>query len=256
MNSITLLNRDCFEILPKLPPNSIDMILCDLPYCETGNKWDKAFDIKRLAAEYERLIKEDGAICLHGTFKFGVCLFTAMPHLYKYDYVWEKDNGTNIPNVNYQPFRVHEMIYVFGKGRVAPGNRTPMKYNPQKTDGKAYQQKCGRMSTNWKGGLNTTVTDNTDGKRHPKTVQRFNRDKHGLHPTAKPVELLKFLIKTYTNENDVVLDNCMGSGSTGVACKELGRRFIGIENDTTYFKIAEKRIEDGVGIEQVNVMEA
>ena len=165
------------------------------------------------------------------------------PDLYKYDWVWEKENGTNAPNVNYQPFRVHEFIFIFGKGRVTNGTRIPMKYNPQKTEGKPYKQKSGRISENWKGGLNNIITDNKDGSRHPKTIQKFNRDR-GYHPTQKPVALLEYLIKTYTNENDLVLDNCMGSGSTGVACINTNRNFIGIELDEKYFKIAKERINN------------
>jgi site-specific DNA-methyltransferase (adenine-specific) len=166
-----------------------------------------------------------------------------MSDLYKYDWVWEKDNGTNAPNVNLQPFRIHENIYIFGKGRVTNGSRTPMKYFPQKTEGKPYCQKSGRVSDNWKGGLGNVVTNNESGLRHPKTIQKFNRDKGGLHPTQKPVALMEYLVKTYTNEGDTVLDNCMGSGSTGVACKNLNRNFIGIELDEKYFNIAKNRIE-------------
>ena len=233
---------DCLELMKDIPDKSIDMILCDLPYKETGNKWDKNIDLEKLFNEYRRIIKDDGCIALNGTFKFGVQLYNVAPDLYKYDWIWEKENGTNAPNVNYQPFRVHEFIFIFGKGRVTNGTRIPMKYNPQKTEGKPYKQKSGRMSENWKGGLNNVVTDNRDGLRHPKTIQKFNRDK-GFHPTQKPVALLEYLIKTYTNENDIVLDNCMGSGSTGVACVNTNRNFIGIELDEKYFKIAKKRIE-------------
>lgn len=233
---------DCLELMKDIPDESIDMILCDLPYQETGNKWDKFIDLKKLFSEYRRIIKEDGCIALTGTFKFGVHLFNIAPDLYKYEWVWEKDNGTNAPNVNLQPFRVHEFIFVFGKGRVTNGTRTPMNYFPQKTEGKPYKQKSGRISENWKGGLNNIVTNNKDGLRHPKTIQKFNRDR-GLHPTQKPVALLEYLIKTYTNEGATVLDNCMGSGSTGVACVNTNRNFVGIELDEKYFNIAKERIE-------------
>lgn len=243
MSNISLYNCDCMEILPKLSDNSIDMILCDLPYAETGNKWDKKLNLNQLFKEYERIIKDEGAIVLTGTFRFGCELFNVAPHLYKYDWIWEKDNGTNAPNVNLQPFRVHEQVFVFGKGRVTNGKRIPMKYNPQKTEGKPYCQKSGRMSSNWRGGLGTVVTNNENGLRHPKTIQKFIRDKGGLHPTQKPVEMMEYFIKTYTNEGDLVLDNCMGSGTTGVACKNLNRNFIGIELDETYFNIAKNRIE-------------
>ena len=236
---------DCLELMKEIPDKSIDMILCDLPYQETGNKWDKFVNLEQLFNEYRRIIKDDGCIALNGTFKFGTHLMNIAPDLYKYEWVWEKDNGTNAPNVNLQPFRVHEYIFIFGKGRVTNGNRIPMKYYPQKTKGKPYKQKSGRMSENWKGGLNNIITDNKDGLRHPKTIQKFNRDR-GYHPTQKPVALLEYLIKTYTNEGETVLDNCMGSGSTGVACVNTNRNFIGYELNEKYFKIAEKRINEAM----------
>lgn len=216
---------DCLELMKEIPDESIDMILCDLPYKETGNKWDKGIDLDSLFEQYRRIIKEDGCIALNGTFKFGVQLYNTAPDLYKYEWIWEKDNGTNAPNVNLQPFRIHELVFIFGKGRVTNGKRTPMKYFPQKTEGKPYKQKSGRISENWKGGLKNIITNNESGLRHPKTIQKFNRDR-GFHPTQKPVEMLKYFIQTYTKEGDLVLDNCMGSGSTGVACKELNRSFI------------------------------
>ena len=236
---------DCLELMKDIPDKSIDMVLCDLPYQETGNKWDKFVNLEQLFNEYRRIIKDDGCIALNGTFKFGTHLMNIAPDLYKYEWVWEKDNGTNAPNVNLQPFRVHEYIFIFGKGRVTNGNRIPMKYYPQKTEGKPYKQKSGRMSENWKGGLNNIITDNKDGLRHPKTIQKFNRDR-GYHPTQKPVALLEYLIKTYTNEGDTVLDNCMGSGSTGVACVNTNRNFIGYELNEKYFEIAEKRINEAM----------
>ena len=236
---------DCLELMKDIPDKSIDMVLCDLPYQETGNKWDKFVNLEQLFNEYRRIIKDDGCIALNGTFKFGTHLMNIAPDLYKYEWVWEKDNGTNAPNVNLQPFRVHEYIFIFGKGRVTNGNRIPMKYYPQKTEGKPYKQKSGRMSENWKGGLNNIITDNKDGLRHPKTIQKFNRDR-GYHPTQKPVALLEYLIKTYTNEGETVLDNCMGSGSTGVACVNTNRNFIGYELNEKYFKIAEKRINEAM----------
>ena len=234
---------DCLELMKEIPDESVDMILCDLPYKETGNKWDKGIDLDSLFEQYRRIIKEDGCIALNGTFKFGVQLYNTAPDLYKYEWIWEKDNGTNAPNVNLQPFRIHEFVFIFGKGRVTNGKRTPMKYFPQKTEGKPYKQKSGRISENWKGGLKNVVTNNESGLRHPKTIQKFNRDR-GFHPTQKPVEMLKYFIQTYTNEGDLVLDNCMGSGSTGVACKELNRSFIGYELDKKYYEIAKNRIEN------------
>jgi site-specific DNA-methyltransferase (adenine-specific) len=240
-----LINEDCLKFLPTLPDNSIDLIFTDLPYKETGNKWDnKLIDTKKLFYEYERLVKEDGCIALHCTMRFANELINNAKHLYKYEWVWEKDNGTNVPNVNQQPFRNHEFIVIFGKGRVTHGKRTAMKYFPQKTKGYPYKQKSGRVSENWKGGLSNIITDNS-GDRHPLTVQKHNRDK-GLHPTQKPVSLAELIVKSYTNEGDLVLDNCMGSGTIGVACKNVKRDYIGVEIDTKYFDIAKRRINDTV----------
>ena len=239
-----LIHGDCLVEMQKIPDKSVDMILCDLPYVETGNKWDKGIDLEKLFQEYRRIIKDDGCIALNGTMKFGFQLYQVAGDLYKYDWVWEKDNGTNAPNVNLQPFRVHEFVFIFGKGRVTNGTRIPMKYFPQKTEGKPYRQMSGRVSDNWKGGLKNVVTDNPSGLRHPKTIQKFNRDKDKVHPTQKPIALCEYLIKTYTNEGDIVLDNCMGSGSTGVAAINTNRYFIGIELNDEYFKIAQERINN------------
>lgn len=243
MSDIKLYQGDCIELMKSIPDNSIDMVLCDLPYKETGNKWDRGIDLKAVFDEYRRIIKEDGCIALNGTMRFGFQLYEVASDLYKYEWVWEKDNGTNAPNVNFQPFRIHEYVFIFGKGRVTNGTRTPMNYYPQKTEGKPYTQMSGRMSENWKGGLKNIVTDNPTGLRHPKTIQKFTRDKSGLHPTQKPVAMCEYFIKTYTSEGATVLDNCMGSGSTGVACVNSNRNFIGIELDERYFNIAKERIE-------------
>jgi site-specific DNA-methyltransferase (adenine-specific) len=241
---IQLFNDDCLTIMDNLIKNNIkvDLIFADLPYKETGNSWDnKLICTKTLFDKFEKLITDDGAIVLTATMRFAVELISVGYHLYKYDYVWEKDNGTNAQNVNLQPFRIHEFVLVFGKGRVTNGTRTAMKYFPQKTEGQPYKQMAGKMSENWKGGLKQVVTDNVDGKRHPKTIQKFVRDK-GLHPTQKPVSLLEFIVKTYTNENDLVLDPTMGSGTTGLACKNLNRNFIGIEREEKYFNISKNRL--------------
>lgn len=240
-----LINGDCFEVLKDIPDESINLILADLPYNETGNNWDKdPFPLKALFKEYERIIKEDGAIALTASMKFGTRLIRTAPKLYKYEWVWEKDNGTNVPNIKHQPFRIHEYVLIFGKGRAAPGKRTPMKYHPQKTQGKPYKTRHGSSSPNWRSGLATITTDNKTGLRYPKTIIKFKRDFDKVHPTQKPVALLEYMIKTYTDGGDTVLDNTMGSGSTGVASVNTGRNFIGIELDKGYFEIAEKRIED------------
>jgi site-specific DNA-methyltransferase (adenine-specific) len=240
----TIIQGDCLEVMKEIDDKSIDMILCDLPYAETGNAWDCPIDPDNLWYEYKRILKNQGAIVLTGTFKFGVQLFNSCPELYKYDWVWEKDNGTNAPNVNYQPFRTHEQVFVFGKGRVSYGTALPMKYTPQKTAGKPYSQKSGKVSDNWKGGLKNCVTENITGDRHPKTIQKFNRDKERLHPTQKPVALFEYLIRTYTNAGDLVLDNCAGSFTTAIACMRTNRNWICIEQEQKYCDIGAKRIAE------------
>ena len=240
-----LVNGNCLDILPKIGDLSINLIYTDPPYKETGNKWDnKLVDTVELFKHYERIIKDDGCIAVHCTMKYAIELINAAKHLYKYDWIWEKDNGTNVPNVNQQPFRVHEYILIFGKGRVTHGKRTPMKYFPQKTKGDPYTQKSGRISENWKGGLSNIVTENT-GDRHPKTVQKHTRER-GYHPTQKPVSLADLIIKSYTEEGDVVLDTFMGSGSSGVSAKKNYRNYIGIEINKEYYYIAKRRIDDTV----------
>ena len=238
-----LVNGNCLDILPKIGDQSVNLIYTDPPYKETGNKWDnKLVDTVELFKHYERIIKDDGCIAVHCTMKYAIELINAAKHLYKYDWIWEKDNGTNVPNVNQQPFRVHEYILIFGKGRVTHGKRTPMKYFPQKTKGDPYTQKSGRISENWKGGLSNIVTENT-GDRHPKTVQKHTRER-GYHPTQKPVSLADLIIKSYTEEGDVVLDTFMGSGSSGVSAKKNYRNYIGIEINKEYYDIAKRRIDD------------
>ena len=238
-----LVNGNCLDILPKIGHQSVNLIYTDPPYKETGNKWDnKLVDTVELFRHYERIIKDDGCIAIHCTMKYANELMNVAKHLYKYDWIWEKDNGTNVPNVNQQPFRVHEYILIFGKGRVTHGKRTPMKYFPQKTKGDPYTQKSGRISENWKGGLSNIVTENT-GDRHPKTVQKHTRER-GFHPTQKPVSLADLIIKSYTEEGDVVLDTFMGSGSSGVSAKKNYRNYIGIEINKEYYDIAKRRIDD------------
>ena len=240
-----IINADCMDILKQLPDKCIDMILCDLPYCETGNNWDKTFDLVDVCNQYKRIIKDDAAIVLTGTFRFGVKLFNIMPELYKYDWVWEKDNGTNFIHANSQPIRIHEQIFVFGNGKATHSKtNTRIKYFPQMTEGKPYICVSGKKSKNWKGGncIEGYKTIN-DGKRYPKTVQKFIRDKEKIHPTQKPVALFEYLIKTYTNEGDLVLDNCSGSGTTAIACHRLKRRFICIEKDPEYWAKSVERLK-------------
>jgi DNA modification methylase len=239
-----LIQADCLKVLPDLAESSIDLILCDLPYKETGNSWDnKLLPTSDLFDQYRRILKDGGCIALHATMKFAQELIREGKDLYKYDWVWEKDNGTNFVSAKWQPIRIHEYILIFGKGRVTNGKALPMKYNPQFTKGDPYKQFSGRSSENWKGKpLRKVLTDN-DGFRYPKTIQKFVRDR-GLHPTQKPLTLAEYLVNTYSDPGDVVLDNCMGSGTTGVAAIKNNREFIGIEINKKYFDIAVRRIHD------------
>jgi DNA modification methylase len=245
--SIKLIHGDCLEVMKDTPDKSIDMILCDLPYGTTACKWDTVIPFEPLWVQYKRIVKDKGAIALTASQPFASSLVMSNPEMFKYEWIWEKPNGTNFIAVNYQPFRVHEQVLIFSKAGITyTKNGNNMIYNPQKISGLPYKAKTGmaeRASVHRKGSnMGGYETINT-GDRHPRTVFKFNPEK-GLHPTQKPVVLMEYLIKTYTNEGDTILDNCMGSGTTGVACKNINRNFIGIEKDETYFNIAKERIYD------------
>ena len=230
---------DCLQIMPKLKEKSIDLILCDLPYGTTKCKWDEIIPFDRLWKEYDRVIKDNGAIILFGTEPFSSQIRMSNLKLYKYDLYWHKTLCSNFVMGKKQPFFKIETLSVFYK-------KAPT-YNPQKVSGSPYTVKESHVKQK---GLqqNYTFTHKKDyenvSERYPDNLLEFGSlgGKTKLHPTQKPVDLLEYLIKTYTNENDMVLDNCMGSGSTGVACKNLNRNFIGIEKDENYFRIAEKRL--------------
>lgn len=234
---------DCFKLFYSLADESVQLILTDPPYAETGNKWDKFTDFQTFFWEAERVLKPEGALVMTASTRLASKLIP-LSDMYKYDLIWVKDNGTNAPNVNLQPFRVHELILVFGKGRVSHGNmsRPAMKYNPQKTEGKPYKQTSGRMSENWKGRLLNIETDNQTGERHPLTVQYFTRDKSSLHPTQKPLDMFEWLVKTYSDEGDLVIDPFAGSGTTLLAAKNLKREFLGAEKSPKYREIIEERL--------------
>lgn len=232
---IQLLRDDCLQLMPWVPDKSIDLILCDLPYGTTRNKWDSVIDLDKLWLQYERIIKDNGAIVLFAQAPFDKVLGSSNLPLLKYEWIWQKDNGTGFLNAKKMPLKIHENILVFYKN--------PPVYNPQMRLGfKPYTSKSGRGSSNY-GQQVSVVTENT-GERYPIDVLVFGRDKNKVHPTQKPVALLEYLIKTYTNPGKTVLDNCMGSGSTGVACVNTGRNFIGIEKNDGYFDIAKERIHD------------
>lgn len=227
-----LLQGDCLELMRTIPSGSVDMVMCDLPYGTTQNKWDSIIPLEPLWMEYRRICK--GAIVLTAAQPFTSVLVCSNLAEFKYQWVWQKEAGTGLLNAKKQPLRDHEDVLVFYKAQPT--------YNPQFTAGKPYICKKGGETSNYNPS-GSVVTIN-EGTRCPKTVQFFQRDKSKVHPTQKPVALMEYLIRTYTNEGDTVLDNTMGSGTTGVACANVGRNFIGIERDPEYFAIAEKRIRE------------
>lgn len=214
---------------------SVDMILCDLPYGTTSrNKWDIVIPMEPLWNHYNRIIKNDGAIVLFSQLPFSCELIQAYRKYFRYEWIWEKPNAVGFLNANKMPLRAHENILVFYK-------KLPT-YNPQKTQGKPYKCKSGNRTSSNYGIFNGDYhTENINGMRYPRDVITYAKEQ-GLHPTQKPVPLLEYLIHTYTNENETVLDNCMGSGSTGVACVNTNRKFIGMELEEKYFQIAKDRI--------------
>lgn len=238
---VDLRQGDCLELMKEIPDRSIDMILCDLPYAATRNKWDITIPFDPLWLQYRRIIKNNGAIVLFGSGRFTAMLVNSNPVMWRYNLVWQKTTPTGFLNANRQPLRIHEDICVFYKKRPT--------YNPQKTTG--HKRK---VSTSWhKRGCKKTsnygeheLSSYDSTERFPTSVLTFATDKQkaALHPTQKPVALLEYLIKTYTNPGEVVLDNCMGAGSTGVACMNTGRRFIGMELDAQYFEIAKRRLTE------------
>ena len=243
---ISLMQGDCLERMKEIESGSVDAIICDPPYGTTACKWDSIIPLEPMWEQLKRVIKPNGAIVMFGTEPFSSVLRMSNIKQYKYDWVWQKPNGTNFLNFKYQPAKVTENISVFGSMATSYSKKGTMKYNPRMVEGKPYSCKQGRSGESHGRDEKTRnrrdIVTKSNGLRFPKNLQAFNSDK-GLHPTQKPVALMEYLIKTYTNEGETVLDFTMGSGTTGVAAKNIGRKFIGIELDPDYFKIAEDRIE-------------
>lgn len=236
---MNLINGDCLEVMPTLEKNSVDMVLVDLPYGQTACKWDSIIDMDKMWVELKRICKSNANIIFFTTTKFGYKLIASNENWFRYDLVWEKAIAVGFMSANKCPLRQHEMMYIFGKP--SGGKKT---YNPQKTAGKPYTRAF-RVEKHGQIYACNKITKTTNkGDRHPLSIQKFNHDKEKLHPTQKPVEACEWLIKSYSNEGDTVLDFTMGSGSTGVACKNTNRNFIGIEKDEEIFKIAEERINN------------
>lgn len=225
-------NEDCFDAMREIPDGVIDMILCDLPYGTTQNKWDSVLPLDKLWAEYWRVCKSNAAIVLTAQPPFDKSLGVSQIDYLKYEWIWEKTAASGHLNAKKQPMKAHENILVFYKEQCL--------YNPQFEEGKAYTQKSGRGSSNY--GEQVQVVTENDGKRYPKSVQRFSRDKNRIHPTQKPVKLWEYLIKTYTNEGELVLDNTAGSGTTAIAAINTNRKWVCIEKEKEYYDKAIERI--------------
>lgn len=213
------------------------MICADLPYGTTQCKWDTIIPLDRLWQHYERVIKDRGVIALHAQTPFDKVLGASNLKLLRYEWIWEKGTATGHLNAKKAPMKAHENILIFYK-------KLP-KYPPQMTTGhKPVNSYYTRRSGSCYAEADSISSGGGSVERYPRSVLRFSVEKNGVHPTQKPVELVEYFLRTYTDEGDLVLDNCMGSGTTGVACKRLGRDFIGMELDENYFEIAKRRIEE------------
>ncbi len=240
-----LVNADCFDIFPYIKDKSVNLILADLPYGTTACKWDSILPFDKLWEQYERIIKPNGAIILTASQPFTSALVMSNIKMFKYCGYWIKDKPSNFLMGKKQPLRYVEEWCVFSKG-------VPI-YNPQMQLREEKNKRKNKLTSSFLKNENIGINKKTDKYQdrlksglndyiYPRNYQKFNNRTEGLHPTQKPVELMKYLIKTYTNENDIVLDNCMGSGSTGLASKELNRFFVGIEKEKQYYEIAVSRV--------------
>jgi len=244
MNKV--IHGDCLEVMPTIPGKSIDMILCDLPYGTTACKWDTIIPLEPLWKEYKRLIKDNGAIVLTASQPFTTVLINSNIAMFKYEWCWDKGNCTGYMMAKYQPMKQHENILVFGRGRV--------NYNPQMELLKKGDYRIRRTRNRTREGpevyggqkVRDEIVEYKD-VRYPKSIIYFAsnmKNVNRLHPTQKPVALFEYLIKTYTNEGETVLDNCAGSGTTAIACINTNRNYILIEKEQEYIGIINKRISE------------
>lgn len=236
----TFVNADCFDVFPFIEDKSIDAIICDLPYGTTACKWDSILPFEKLWEHYNRVIKDNGVIILFGREPFSSKVRLSNEFNYRYDWIWEKSKATNFLFAKQMPLIAHEDIMIFYK-------KLPT-YNPQKTKGKPYNkgfEKRNEIEAVGKIG-NGNLIINESGERNPRSVIYFRtaESEGKLHPTQKPIELIEYLIKTYTNEGDMVLDNTMGSGTTNLACIKLNRKSIGIEKEKQYYDVAVRRASE------------
>jgi site-specific DNA-methyltransferase (adenine-specific) len=242
MKDNKILNGDCLELMKDIPNVSIDMILCDLPYGTTACKWDTIIPFDRLWQQYERIIKPNGAIVLTASQPFTSALVMSNIKMFKYEWIYTKNMGGCIMNAKTQPMKQHENILVFsiGKCNYYPQREARLESGKNRVKYKVKGGGIKEDSAYSKNGIKG-ITTKYDETRYPKSFQYFNVER-GLHPTQKPVTLFEYLIKTYTNEGELVLDNCAGSFTTAIACLNTNRNYICMEKDENYFKIGEKRI--------------
>lgn len=235
---INLLHGDCLELMKNIADGSIDAIICDLPYGTTQNKWDSILPLDKLWNEYKRVLKDSGCVVLFGNQPFTTDLIYSNKKWFKYEIIWDKGRASGHLNAKIMPLRKHDNILIFAKKKTT--------YNPQFTNGDAYTRTSKSETCRGNYGKHEDSTIVNDGYRYPTTIfyEPIGRQQNKTHPTEKPIGLLEMLVKTYTNEGDMVLDNTMGSGTTGVACVNTNRNFIGIEMDDKYFDIAKNRIKD------------
>jgi site-specific DNA-methyltransferase (adenine-specific) len=238
---VSLYHNDCLEQMQLLPNGSIDCIITDPPYGTTACKWDSVIPFEPMWEQLKRVIKPNGAIVLFGSQPFTSALIMSNPKLFKYELIWDKKTGLGFLDSKFRPLKSHENIIIFGLGGCSNGSKIPMKYNPQgliETTKQNKNTKSNILNSEPKKRENLGTTH----ANYPKSIHTFSRVS-GNHPTEKPIELMEYLIKTYTNESETVLDFTMGSGSTGVACVNTNRNFIGIEKELKYYEIAKTRIE-------------
>lgn len=239
----TFYQGDCLILMSKIADKSVDMILCDLPYGTTQNKWDAVIPFDLLWQQYNRILKPTGIIALTASQPFSSALIMSNPKMFKHEWIWIKNRGSNFANTVREPFKEHEQVLIFSNGKWTY-NKQMQERTGGGLDRVNYKFTCRTKTTNY--GEIGKPNEIQGELRVPSSWQKFNTEV-GLHPTQKPVSLMEYLIKTYTNEDETVLDNCMGSGTTGVACKKTGRHFIGIEKDQKYFDIAVRRVSEYCG---------
>lgn len=243
---IQLFKGDCLEVMDRLIEEEIivDAIICDPPYGTTACKWDSVIPFDEMWMRLNKLIKPNGTIVLFGSEPFSSLLRVSNLKMFKYDWIWDKTRGYNFTQANYAPMKQHEIISVFSTGGITFNKKGNIPYNPQKTDTHIKHKSGTPTKSENLNSWNSKALNKEHSGYFPKTILSFKKCNSKLHPTQKPILLMEYLIKTYTDENETVLDFTMGSGTTGVACKNTNRNFIGIEMDDNYFEIAEKRINE------------